>query len=51
MFQLKIIINCLPINVKAVLEEDSPKYQELMSVNGMVQKVNSEKNLQKPLYI
>ena len=40
--QLKIIINCLPINVKAVLEEDSPKYQELMSVNGMVQKVNSE---------
>lgn len=40
--QLKIIINCLPINVKAVLEEDSPKYQELMSVNGMVQRVNSE---------
>lgn len=40
--QLKIIINCLPINVKAVLEEDSPKYQELMSVNGMVQRVNTE---------
>ncbi len=40
--QLKIIINCLPINVKAILEEDSPKYQELMSVNGMVQKVHSE---------
>ncbi len=40
--QLKIIINCLPMNVKAVLEEDSPKYQELMSINGMVQKVNSE---------
>ncbi len=40
--QLKIIINCLPINVKAVLEEDSPKYQELMSVNGMVQRVNLE---------
>jgi hypothetical protein len=40
--QLKIIINCLPINVKAVLEEDCQKYQELMSVNGMVQKVNRE---------
>ncbi len=32
--QLKIIINCLPINVKAVLEEKSPKYQEIMSVTG-----------------
>ena len=32
--QLKIIINCLPINVKAVLEERSPKYQEIMSVTG-----------------
>ena len=32
--QLKIIINCLPINVKAVLEEKSPRYQEIMSVTG-----------------
>ncbi len=40
--QLKIIINCLPINVKAVLEEDCPKYQELMSVNGLITRVNSE---------
>lgn len=32
--QLKIIINCLPINVKAILEESSNKYQEIMSVNG-----------------
>ena len=40
--QLKIIINCLPISVKAVLEEDCPKYQELMSVDGMVQRVNRE---------
>ncbi len=40
--QLKIIINCLPINVKAVLEEDCPKYQEIMSVNGMMQRVNKE---------
>lgn len=37
--QLKIIINCLPINVKAVLEEECPKYQEIMSVGGVIQKV------------
>ena len=36
--QLRIIINCLPINVKAVLEGESPKYQELMSVNGIMPK-------------
>ena len=40
--QLKIVINCLPINVKAVLEEECQKYQELMSVNGVVQRVNSQ---------
>ncbi len=39
--QLKIVINCLPMNVKAVLEEDCQKYQQLMSVNGKIQKVNS----------
>lgn len=44
--QLKIIINCLPINVKAVLEEECPKYQELMSVNGMIQRVGGQANLQ-----
>ena len=33
--QLKIIINCLPIKVRAVLEEQSQKYKELMLVNGM----------------
>ena len=32
--QLKIIINCLPLNVKAILEETSTKYQEIMAVNG-----------------
>ena len=46
--QLKIIINCLPINVKAVLEGESPKYQELMSVNGVLPKTlvseSKEKN-------
>ena len=40
--QLKIIINCLPMNVKAVLEESSTKYQDIMSVNGgMVKGVRS----------
>ena len=34
--QLKIVINCLPMNVKAVLEATSPKYQELMSVSGNI---------------
>ena len=33
--QLKIIINCLPIKVKAVLEEKSSKYQEIMAVTGI----------------
>ncbi len=32
--QLRIIINCLPMGVKAVLEERSPKYQELMTFSG-----------------
>lgn len=29
--QLKVIIKFLPLNVKAVLEENSPRYQQLMS--------------------
>ena len=33
--QLKIIIRYLPIGVKAVLEEKSPKYQELVSSGGV----------------
>ena len=40
--QLKIVVNCLPVNVKAVLENECQKYQELMSVNGVVQKVNTQ---------
>ena len=40
--QLKIIINCLPTGVKVVLEDDCKKYQELVTVNGMVQRVNRE---------
>lgn len=32
--QLKVIINFLPVNVKAVLEAESPKYQELVISSG-----------------
>ena len=32
--QLKVIIRFLPLNVKAVLEAESPKYQELMTFGG-----------------
>lgn len=32
--QLKVIIKFLPLNVKAVLETESPKYQSLMSFSG-----------------
>ncbi len=40
--QLKIIINCLPANVKRVLEETSSKYQEIMTASGaMVQGIRS----------
>lgn len=41
--QLKIIINCLPFNVKGILEGTSNKYQEFMMANGMmVQGVKSK---------
>ena len=39
--QLKIIVNCLPINVKAVLEAECEKYQELMSVTGGITSVRN----------
>jgi len=32
--QLKVIIRCLPLNVKVVLEENSTRYQQLMSFGG-----------------
>ena len=32
--QLKIITKILPVNVKSVLEEKSPEYQRLVSING-----------------
>ncbi len=34
--QLRIICKFLPLNVKAVLEEQSPKYQKVMSFNSTV---------------
>lgn len=34
--QLRIIAKFLPLNVKAVLEESSPKYQQVMSFNSKV---------------
>ena len=34
--QLRIIAKFLPINVKAVLEERSPKYQQVMSFNNRI---------------
>ena len=38
--QLKIIINYLPLNVKAVLEANSPKYQQLtMTMGGKSRKI------------
>lgn len=39
--QLKIIVNCLPINVKAVLEANCERYQELMSVTGGIPSVKN----------
>lgn len=39
--QLKVIIRFLPLNVKAVLEEQSPKYQELMTFGQNYKKATS----------
>ena len=40
--QLKIVINCLPMNVKAVLEDECQKYQEIMYADGLIEKVSRE---------
>lgn len=34
--QLKVISKCLPLNVRAVLEAESPKYQEINSYNNKI---------------
>ena len=39
--QLKIIVNCLPINVKAVLESECERYQELMAVTSGIRSVKN----------
>lgn len=44
--QLKVIIKFLPLNVKAVLETESPKYQSLMSFTAGVPK-KAEKDAKK----
>jgi len=42
--QLKVISKCLPLNVRAVLEEKSPKYQKINSYNNkLTDKVRVEK--------
>lgn len=39
--QLRIIVNCLPINVKAILESNCERYQELMAVTGGIPSVKN----------
>ena len=43
--QLRVIIKFLPINVKAVLEEKSPKYQQLVMFGDMQYKKNNTSNI------
>ena len=48
--QLRIISRCLPVNVKAVLEERSPKYQQVNLNNNRISddaRVNGGKNTRK----
>jgi len=46
--QLKVISKCLPLNVRAVLEEKSPKYQQINSYNNKItDKVRVEKKTEK----
>ena len=47
--QLKVISKCLPLKVRAVLEEKSPKYQQVNSyTNKISDKVRVEKKKEKP---
>ena len=41
--QLKVIISVLPLSVKAVLEEKSPEYQRIATLNGMMSKTQSSR--------
>ncbi len=42
--QLKVIVKFLPINVKAVLERDSSKYQSIMAFSGQSAKVEPKQS-------
>ena len=47
--QLKVISKCLPLNIRAVLEEKSTKYQEINSFNNKISdKIRVEKKMEKP---
>ena len=47
--QLRVISKCLPLNVRAVLEEKSPKYQQINSYNNKFSdKIRVEKKKQQP---
>ncbi len=45
--QLKIIVKFLPLNVRAVLETQSPKYQSIMAFSGKEAKVIGKKQEEK----
>lgn len=45
--QLKVIVKFLPINVKAVLERDSSKYQSIMAFSGQTARVEQKKTQSK----
>ena len=46
--QLKIICKFLPLNVRAVLEEKSPRYQKLMAFNKSVSEALKNKEKEQP---
>lgn len=41
--QLKVIVKFLPLNVKAVLERDSKKYQQIMAFSGQLPRTTAQK--------
>lgn len=41
--QLKVIVKFLPLNVKAVLERDSNKYQQIMAFSGQLPRATAQK--------
>ncbi len=41
--QLKVIVKFLPLNVKAVLERDSKKYQQIMAFSGQLPRTTTQK--------